>query len=87
VKRVRFVVTGRVQGVGFRWFVKAEAVPLELTGWIRNRSDGAVEGEVEGREDAIDALEAVRNELRAAEILAEERRIAAAAELRERAWS
>jgi len=58
VKRVRFVVTGRVQGVGFRWFVKAEAVPLELTGWIRNRSDGAVEGEVEGREDAIDALQA-----------------------------
>lgn len=58
MKRVRFVVTGRVQGVGFRWFVKAEAVPLELTGWIRNRSDGAVEGEVEGREDAIDALQA-----------------------------
>lgn len=41
----------------------------------------------EMKEDAIDALEAVRNELRAAEILAEERRIAAAAELRERAWS
>ncbi len=58
MKRVRFVVTGRVQGVGFRWFVKAEAVPLELTGWIRNRPDGAVEGEVEGREDAIDALQA-----------------------------
>ena len=39
------------------------------------------------KDDAIEALEAVRNELRAAEILAEERRIAAAAELRERAWS
>jgi len=58
MKRVRFVVSGRVQGVGFRWFVKAEAVPLGLNGWIRNRPDGAVEGEVEGREDAIDALEA-----------------------------
>lgn len=58
MRRVRFVVTGRVQGVGYRWFVKAEAVPLGLTGWIRNRTDGAVEGEVEGREDAIDALEA-----------------------------
>jgi acylphosphatase len=57
LKRVRFVVTGRVQGVGFRWFVRAEAVPLGLNGWIRNRADGAVEGEVEGREDAIDALE------------------------------
>jgi acylphosphatase len=57
LKRVRFVVTGRVQGVGFRWFVKAEATPLGLNGWIRNREDGAVEGVVEGREDAIDALE------------------------------
>ena len=56
MKRIRFVVTGRVQGVGFRWFVKAEARPLGLTGWVRNREDGAVEGEVEGREDAIEAL-------------------------------
>jgi acylphosphatase len=59
MKRVRFVVTGRVQGVGFRWFVRAEARPLGVTGWIRNREDGAVVGEVEGREDALDALEAV----------------------------
>lgn len=59
MKRVRFVVTGRVQGVGFRWFVRAEARPLGITGWIRNREDGAVVGEVEGREDALDALEAV----------------------------
>lgn len=57
MRRVRFVVSGRVQGVGFRWFVRAEALPLGLTGWIRNRGDGAVEGEVEGRDDAIDALE------------------------------
>ena len=56
MKRIRFVVTGRVQGVGFRWFVKAEARPLGLTGWVRNREDGAVEGEAEGREDAIEAL-------------------------------
>jgi acylphosphatase len=53
------VVTGRVQGVGFRWFVRAEARPLGINGWVRNREDGAVEGEVEGREDAIDSLEAV----------------------------
>jgi acylphosphatase len=56
VRRIRFVVTGRVQGVGFRWFVRAEARPLGLTGWVRNRKDGAVEGEVEGRDDAIEAL-------------------------------
>jgi len=42
--------------VGFRWFVRAEARPLGLTGWVRNRPDGAVEGEVEGRDDAIEAL-------------------------------
>jgi acylphosphatase len=53
---VRFVVTGRVQGVGFRWFVRAEARPLEIVGWVKNREDGAVEGVVEGRDDAIDAL-------------------------------
>ena len=56
MRRIRFVVTGRVQGVGFRWFVKAEARPLGLTGWVRNREDGAVEGEVEGRDDALEAL-------------------------------
>jgi len=56
VRRVRFVVTGRVQGVGFRWFVRAEARPLEIVGWVKNREDGAVEGVVEGRDDAIDAL-------------------------------
>jgi len=56
MRRVRFVITGRVQGVGFRWFVRAEARPLGLTGWIRNRQDGAVEGELEGRDDAIESL-------------------------------
>jgi acylphosphatase len=56
MRRVRFVVTGRVQGVGFRWFVRAEARPLGITGWVRNRGDGAVEGLAEGRDDAIDSL-------------------------------
>lgn len=56
MRRVRFVVTGRVQGVGFRWFVRAEARPLDITGWVRNREDGAVEGLAEGRDDAIDSL-------------------------------
>ena len=56
MKRIRFVVTGRVQGVGYRWYLKAEARPLGLTGWVRNREDGAVEGEVEGGDDAVEAL-------------------------------
>jgi acylphosphatase len=40
----RFVVTGRVQGVGFRAAVQGKALFLGLAGWVRNRDDGAVEG-------------------------------------------
>jgi acylphosphatase len=39
----RFVVRGRVQGVGFRWFVEAEAHRLGIAGWVRNNHDGSVE--------------------------------------------
>ncbi|MFA6003814.1 MAG: acylphosphatase [Elusimicrobiota bacterium] len=47
--RQRFVVSGRVQGVGFRWFVHDCAENLGLRGWVRNLSDGTVEAEAEGR--------------------------------------
>jgi acylphosphatase len=39
----RFVVRGRVQGVGFRWFVEREAHQLAIAGWVRNNGDGSVE--------------------------------------------
>jgi len=39
----RYVVMGRVQGVGFRWFVEREAAQVGDTGWVRNRDDGSVE--------------------------------------------
>ncbi len=39
----RYVVRGRVQGVGFRWFVEREAYLLSIAGWVRNNSDGSVE--------------------------------------------
>lgn len=39
----RYLVKGRVQGVGFRWFVEREAREIGVGGWVRNRDDGAVE--------------------------------------------
>jgi acylphosphatase len=43
IQALRFVVRGRVQGVGFRWFVEREAQILQIKGWVRNNSDGTVE--------------------------------------------
>ena len=42
-RAVHVVITGRVQGVGFRAFVEREAEALRLDGWVRNRRDGTVE--------------------------------------------
>ena len=39
----RLMIDGRVQGVGFRWALSAEATALGLKGWVRNRRDGTVE--------------------------------------------
>lgn len=55
----RFVVAGRVQGVGFRWFVRKRALGLGLRGWVRNLADGRVETIAEGDPAALDQLEAV----------------------------
>ncbi|HZR34169.1 MAG TPA: acylphosphatase [Nevskia sp.] len=54
----RFVVTGRVQGVGYRAAVQGKALFLGLSGWVRNRDDGAVEGLVGGTN--LSDLEAFR---------------------------
>jgi acylphosphatase len=45
---LHFLIKGRVQGVGFRWFVHREASELELCGWVRNTEDGDVEVVVSG---------------------------------------
>ena len=55
---VRFVITGRVQGVGFRWFVVREARALDLAGYVKNLDDGSVEVVADGESAAIDALAA-----------------------------
>ena len=54
----RFVVSGQVQGVGFRYTALAQAQRLGLSGWIGNRADGAVEGLAGGAPDQLDAFRA-----------------------------
>ncbi len=49
----RFVVRGRVQGVGFRWFVEREAHVLGVAGWVRNNADGSVEVLAMGSRDQL----------------------------------
>ena len=49
----RFLVRGRVQGVGFRWFVEREAHILEIAGWVRNNHDGTVEVLAQGTRDQL----------------------------------
>ncbi len=49
----RFVVSGRVQGVGFRWFTMDRAAVEGITGWVRNLPDGAVEVMAEGEAESV----------------------------------
>ncbi len=54
----RFLVHGRVQGVGYRYFVLRQAQALGVSGFARNRADGSVEVVAEGSEQALADLEA-----------------------------
>lgn len=54
--RVHVVVHGRVQAVGFRFGARVEAQRLGVSGWVRNRSDGAVEAEIEGERAAVERM-------------------------------
>jgi acylphosphatase len=53
----RWIVRGRVQGVGFRWFVMREAERLGVGGWVRNLRDGTVEVVSQGTDEALDDME------------------------------
>jgi len=53
----RYVISGRVQGVGFRFFTEAAARREGLHGWVRNLADGRVEIEAEGDAEALERFE------------------------------
>jgi len=56
VEARRYLVRGRVQGVGFRWFVEREAHILGIAGWVRNNADSSVEVLAMGRKDQLAGL-------------------------------
>jgi acylphosphatase len=56
LSRLHITVEGRVQGVGFRYFVAENSQRLKLTGWVRNRWDGSVEMIAEGNRSILEQL-------------------------------
>src|SRR5208337_4489065 len=58
---LHFLIQGRVQGVGFRWYVHREASELDLRGWVRNTDDGDVEVVASG---SVEDLADLRSSLR-----------------------
>ncbi len=54
LRAVRWIVTGRVQGVSYRYFARENARELELTGWVRNLADGSVEVQVAGDSEVLE---------------------------------
>ena len=62
ISRLHAVIEGRVQGVGFRYFVIEKALPKNLTGWVRNTRQGAVEVMAEGK---LSDLQSFLDDLRA----------------------
>ena len=57
-KRLEALVYGRVQGVGFRWWVRNQAARLNLQGWVANETSGSVHVVAEGDSTALDQLAA-----------------------------
>lgn len=62
--RCTVFVRGRVQGVGFRWWTRARALELGLSGWARNTADGRVEVVAEGSRPGVQRLVAALGEAR-----------------------
>lgn len=56
MKAIQARVTGRVQGVSFRWYAQERARSLGVSGWVRNEPDGSVLLHAEGDDEAVDSL-------------------------------
>ena len=55
----RWFISGRVQGVGFRWFVEKYATSIGLRGWVRNEDDGRVQVYAVGTAEQLNSLRAL----------------------------
>ena len=53
----RYIISGRVQGVGFRWFTQTAAARENIHGWVKNLPDGRVEAAAEGEAEALARFE------------------------------
>lgn len=56
MKVVKVTITGRVQRVGYRWWLRRRAIELGITGWVKNTEDGGVEALLCGEDKAVGTL-------------------------------